>query len=263
MKPVTVIEGSSPIILGQPHSGTWMPDEVLAVLKPEAHGLADTDWHIPELYDGLVPGATVVRANFNRYLIDANRAPDGASLYPGQNTTGLVPLVDFEGRPIWLVEPDEAEIGRRLASFHGPYHAALRAQIERVRQMHGVAVLYDCHSIRSTLPFLFEGRLPDLNIGTNSGTSCNPEIGRAAVIACEAAGGFSVVLDGRFKGGWITRHYGSPASGVHAIQMEIVQDCYLASEQPPFTYSPEKAAPLRDVLAEVFEQIRLTIGDIA
>ncbi|QKG72221.1 N-formylglutamate deformylase [Erythrobacter mangrovi] len=263
MNPVTVIEGTSPIILGHPHSGTWVPEEVLATLKPEAHGLADTDWHISELYEGLVPGATVVRANFNRYVIDANRPPDGASLYPGQNTTGLVPLVDFEGQPIWLVEPGEGEIARRLATFHGPYHAALRAQIERVRQLHGVAVLYDCHSIRSTLPFLFEGRLPDLNIGTNSGTSCDPEIGRAAVIACEAVDRFSVVLDGRFKGGWTTRHYGNPAGGVHAIQMEIVQDCYLASEQAPFAYSPEKAAPLRDVLAEVFEQIRLTIGDIA
>jgi N-formylglutamate deformylase len=263
MNPVTVTEGPSPIVLGQPHSGTFVPDEVMEALKPEARGLADTDWRIPELYDGLVPGATVVRAEFNRYVIDANRPPDGASLYPGQNTTGLVPLVDFEGRPIWEVEPDDADISRRLAAFHGPYHAALRVQIDRVRQMHGVAVLFDCHSIRSTLPYLFEGRLPDLNIGTNSGASCNPELGRAAVIACEANDDFSVVLDGRFKGGWTTRHYGDPAGGVHAIQMEIVQDCYLASEAPPFAYSPDKAVRLRAVLAEVFEQIRLTLGDIA
>jgi len=263
MNPVTVLEGTSPIILGQPHSGTWVPEDILALLKTGAHGLADTDWHIPELYDDILPGATVVRANFNRYVIDANRPPDGASLYPGQNTTGLVPLVDFEGRSIWLEEPDEREIDRRLATFHGPYHAALRAQIERVRQMHGVAVLYDCHSIRSTLPFLFEGRLPDLNIGTNSGASCDPELGHAAMEACAAAKSFTSVLDGRFKGGWTTRHYGDPAGGVHAIQMEIVQDCYLASEQPPFAYSPEKAAPLRAALAEVFEQIRLTLGDIA
>lgn len=263
MNPMTVIEGSSPIILGQPHSGTFVPDHILAALKPEARGLADTDWHIPQLYDGLVPGATVVRAEFNRYVIDANRPPDGASLYPGQNTTGLVPLVDFEGRPIWQAEPGDAEIERRLAEFHRPYHAALRAQIERVRQMHGVALLYDCHSIRSTLPFLFDGRLPDLNIGTNSGASCDPQLGRAAMIACGANDGFSSVLDGRFKGGWTTRHYGDPVGGVHAIQMEIVQDCYLASETPPFAYSPDKSARLRAVLAEVFEQLRLTLGDIA
>ncbi len=263
MTPVTVIEGSSPIILAQPHSGTWVPVEILERLAPEARGLPDTDWHIPQLYDGLGPDATIVRAEFNRYVIDANRPPDGASLYPGQNGTGLVPLVDFEGRPIWQVEPDEAEIARRLATFHGPYHAALGAQIARVRAQHGVAILYDCHSIRSVLPFLFEGRLPDLNIGTNSGEACAPELARAAMRACARDEGFSAVLDGRFKGGWTTRHYGRPSERVHAIQMEIVQDCYLESEAPPFAFSPAKAARLRAVLAEVLGQLRATLGDIA
>ncbi len=262
MTPVTVIEGNSPIILAQPHSGTWVPDDVRDMLVPQARELPDTDWHIPRLYDGLAPGATIVRAEFNRYLIDANRPPDGASLYPGQNGTGLVPLLDFEGRPIWRVEPTESEIGRRLAGFHGPYHAALGAQIARVRALHGVAILYDCHSIRSRLPFLFDGRLPDLNIGTNSGASCAPQLARAVMAVCTGAKDYSAVLDARFKGGWTTRHYGDPACGVHAIQMEIVQDCYLESEAAPFTFSHAKADRLRAVLAEVFDRLNATLGDI-
>ncbi|MEX0343218.1 MAG: N-formylglutamate amidohydrolase, partial [Erythrobacter sp.] len=174
MNPVTVISGSSPLVLAQPHSGTLVPDDIRAMLTERGAMLADTDWHIPQLYEGLAPDATIVRAEFNRYVIDANRPPDGASLYPGQNTTGLVPMVDFEDRPLWREEPDEDEIAQRLETFHAPYHAALRTELDRVRAQHGFAVLYDCHSIRSRLPFLFEGRLPDLNIGTNGGETCAP-----------------------------------------------------------------------------------------
>ena len=143
MSPVTVVRGTSPIVLAQPHSGTFVPADIGAKLTERGAMLADTDWHIPRLYDGLVPQATVVRAEFNRYVIDANRPPDGASLYPGQNTTGLVPLVDFENRPLWHEEPDENEIARRREAFHAPYHAALRAELDRVRAAHGFAVLYD------------------------------------------------------------------------------------------------------------------------
>lgn len=262
MNPVSVAEGASPIILAQPHSGTWLPDVVLDALEPPARALIDTDWRIPELYDGLVPDATIVRANFNRYVIDANRPPDDVSLYPGQNTTGLVPLHDFDGRAIWRRVPDEAEIARRLAQFHAPYHAALTAQIEQVRAAHGFAVLYDCHSIRSNAPYLFDGTLPDLNVGTNSGASCAPSIERAVDAACSAASGFTSILNGRFKGGWTTRHYGDPARGVHAVQMEIAQSAYLEAEAPPFTLSDHKSARLRLVLADVFAGIRAAMGDL-
>ena len=224
--------------------------------------LADTDWHIPQLYEGLVPQATVVRAEFNRYVIDANRPPDGASLYPGQNTTGLVPLVDFENRPLWLEEPGEAEIARRREAFHAPYHAALRAELDRVCGVHGFAVLYDCHSIQSRLPFLFEGTLPDLNIGTNGGETCAPAIERAVAEAC-ANGPYSYVVNGRFRGGWTTRHYGEPSRGIHAVQMEIAQSTYLEAEEAPFAYAPDKAADLRDTLAQVFDGIHSTFGDLS
>lgn len=262
MSPVTVIAGASPIVLAQPHSGTFVPEGILADLNERGRRLCDTDWHIPQLYEGLAPEATVVRAEFSRYVIDANRPPGGQSLYPGQNTTGLVPLVDFENSPIWETEPGQAEIDRRLAAFHGPYHAALRAELHRVREGHGFAVLYDCHSIRSELSFLFEGALPDLNIGTNDGVTCAPAIARAVADAC-AAGPFSHVVNGRFRGGWTTRHYGQPGEGFHAIQMEIAQSAYLEAEAPPFAYSPAKAATLRETLARVFAAIEGTFGDLA
>ena len=178
MTPVEVAQGEGPVILGLPHTGTAVPAEIFARLNETGRALADTDWHVDRLYDGLLPGATTVRARFHRYVIDANRGPDDASLYPGQNTTGLCPVTDFDGRPIWREgeEPTAEEVAERTAAFHAPYHAALAAEIERVRARHGVAILYDCHSIRSVIPFLFEGTLPDFNVGTADGASCAPAV---------------------------------------------------------------------------------------
>ncbi|MBL3562209.1 N-formylglutamate deformylase, partial [Rhodovulum sulfidophilum] len=234
MTPVEITRGDSPVILGLPHTGTHVPEDILARLNARGRELTDTDWHVHELYDGLLPGATTVRATFHRYVIDANRPPEDESLYPGQNTTGLVPLTDFDGEPIWDTTPDAAETARRLAEFHAPYHAALAAEIARVRARHGVAILYDCHSIRSVIPYLFEGTLPDFNIGTANGTTCAPAIAEAAASVCAGAEGYSHVQNGRFKGGWTTRHYGRPETGVHAIQMELAQSTHLTAEAAPF-----------------------------
>ena len=162
MTPVEVTQGTGPVVLGLPHTGTWLPDEVLAQLKARGRELDDTDWHIHTLYEGLLPGATTVRAAFHRYLIDANRDPSGQSLYPGQNTTGLVPMTDFDGHPIWESEPTPDEVEARRATYHAAYHAALSAELERVHAAHGVAILYDCHSIRSQIPFLFDGTIRDI-----------------------------------------------------------------------------------------------------
>ncbi len=251
---VEVTRGEGPIVLGLPHTGTHVPDDIADRLNERGRGLADTDWHVEQLYDGLLPGVTTVRATFHRYVIDANRDPSGASLYPGQNTTGLVPLVDFEGRDIWSDPPGASEIAARRAAFHAPYHAALAAEIDRVRNRHGVAILYDCHSIRSELPFLFAGRLPVFSIGTDGGATCAPEIETAAVETC-AATGMSHVLNGRFRGGWTTRHYGHPGKGVHAIQMELAQSAYLAAETPPWSYDPDKAAALRAPLGKLLNRL--------
>ena len=250
-------QGTSPVILAFPHTGTDVPADIRERLNDNGRILADTDWHIERLYDGLLPNVTTVRATFHRYVIDANRDPAGVSLYPGQNTTGLVPETDFDGTPIWKdgEAPTEADIAFRLANFHAPYHAALAAEIERVKAIHGVAILYDCHSIRSLIPFLFEGRLPDFNVGTDMGRTCAKEIETATFEACAKAEGYTSILNGRFKGGWTTRHYGKPETGVHAIQMELAQVSHLSTEAPPFDLDEEKAARLRIHLKDILQRI--------
>jgi formiminoglutamase len=259
-----VRQGSSPVILGFPHTGTDVPASIRERLNDNGRILADTDWHIHDLYQGLLPDATTVRATFHRYVIDANRDPAGVSLYPGQNTTGLVPETDFDGLPIWKEGkgPTEADIAERLREFHAPYHAALAAEIARVKAIHGVAVLYDCHSIRSHIPFLFEGRLPDFNIGTDMGKTCATEIERAAVEIAAGADGYSHILNGRFKGGWTTRHYGRPEQGVHAIQMELAQSTHLATEAPPFALDRAKADRLRRPLKAILERIETVAKEL-
>jgi formiminoglutamase len=247
MEPCDIFRGDGPVVLGVPHAGTHVPEPILETLNERGRVLADTDWHVDRLYSDLLEGATMVRANFHRYVIDANRDPGGASLYPGQNTTGLCPTTDFDGHPIYHdgQEPDAAEIDRRRAAWHAPYHAALAAELERVKAIHGVAILYDCHSIRSVVPYLFNGVLPDFNIGTNGGVTCAPSIEQAVVRIAAAADGYASILNGRFTGGWTTRHYGRPETGVHAIQMELAQSTHLAAEAPPFAYDAEKSDRLR------------------
>ncbi|MBI1416429.1 MAG: N-formylglutamate deformylase [Limimaricola sp.] len=253
--PVEVIRGDGPLVLGMPHTGTYLPPEIAAQLNARGRGLDDTDWHIERLYNDLVPDVTIVGATFHRYVIDANRDPSGASLYPGQNTTGLVPLTDFDGNPIWDIPPTEADTAARLAAFHAPYHAALEAEMARVQASHGVAILYDCHSIRARIPFLFDGTLPDLNIGTNSGASCAPEVAAAIMEIAAKAEGYTAILNGRFKGGWTTRHYGRPAAGWHAVQMELAQSAYLSAEAAPWAYDPARADRLRPVLARILSRL--------
>jgi formiminoglutamase len=254
MQPVEVHEGTLPIVLGLPHTGTWLPDEVATQLNETGRALADTDWHIDRLYDGLLPGVSTVRATFHRYVIDANRDPSGASLYPGQNTTGLCPTTDFDGLPLYEPgrEPDEAEIARRRKAYHAPYHAALAEEVERVRAVHGAAILYDCHSIRSVIPFLFDGRLSDFNIGTHDGRACDDDVEEVVAEACAAGPGYRRVLTGRFKGGWTTRHYGRPPAGVHAIQMELAQSTYM-DESPPWRWAEDRANRLRPTLRTILE----------
>jgi len=254
--PVEVIRGDGPIVLGMPHIGTYVPDAVKARLNANGRALADTDWHIDRLYEDLLPGATVVKATFHRYVVDANRDPAGVSLYPGQNTTTLCPLTDFDGTPIWEPgqEPTEADILERRDTYHAPYHAALAAEVARVKARHGVAVLYDCHSIRSVIPFLFEGTLPAINIGTDGGVTCAKEIEQATEKVALSSP-FSTVLNGRFRGGWTTRAYGQPKTGVHAIQMELAQSAYLNQECSPWTYDTEKAERLRPWLKDILTAI--------
>lgn len=257
MEVFNVQQGSGPVILAFPHTGTHVPDYIWENLNENGRLLADTDWHIEKLYAGLIANATRVEANFHRYVIDANRDPNDTSLYPGQNTTSLVPQTDFDGLAIWKEgrEPNAVEIQRRLKEFHAPYHHALAAEISRVKHEHGVAVLYDCHSIRSHIPFLFAGKLPDFNIGTDMGTTCSKNLEALVVKETTLAKGYSSILNGRFKGGWTTRHYGQPSNNIHAIQMELAQCTHLSSEMLPFAYDDAKANKLRPHLQRILTNI--------
>ena len=253
---VEIHQGNSPLVLGLPHTGSHVPADILDKLNARGRALADTDWHVHELYADLLEGATTVRTTIHRYVIDTNRDPSGESLYPGQNTTGLCPLTDFDGYPIYHdgQEPDAAEVERRRTAYHAPYHAALSAELDRVKAIHGFAVLYDCHSIRSHIPFLFDGTLPDFNIGTNSGATCAPGIEAAVLRICQSAAGYTSVLNGRFKGGWTTRHYGRPSDGVHAIQMELAQSTYML-ERAPWDYLETRAERIRTHLRSILETL--------
>ena len=247
---VSVEQGRGPLVLSMPHCGLALPPEVAPCLNETGIALGDTDWWIDTLYafaDVLDP--TIVRANYSRAVIDLNRDPSGVSLYPGQATTGLCPTETFDGEPIYRPgrEPEEGEIVRRVRVYFAPYHRALERAVAAAVEAHGFCLLYDCHSIRSQVPRLFEGTLPDLNIGTNEGRSCAAAI-RAAAEAASRASGFSHVVDGRFKGGWITRHYGRPEDRVHAVQMEIAQSAYLEREAAPWMFDAAKAKPLQETL---------------
>lgn len=245
-----IVRGDSPLILSMPHGGRELAPDIAARLNERGLAMADTDWWIERLYNfHTALDANVVRTKISRYVIDVNRDPSGASLYPGQATTGLCPTQTFDGEPIYFdgEEPSETEIAERAEHFFAPYHDSLEDAIASTRERHGYALLYDCHSIRSVVPRLFDGELPVFNIGTNNGLSCAPELAQIVTEACAGADGLTHIVNGRFKGGWITRRYGDPANNVHAVQMEMAQWAYM-EEAPPWTYNEERAATARDAL---------------
>jgi N-formylglutamate deformylase len=245
--------GTLPLLVSMPHAGTDIPDDVAATLMPCAAARADTDWHLPELYGFLEQmGASTLSARWSRYLIDLNRPPENTNLYPGQDTTGLCPVDTFGRERLYPdgMEPDEAEVKRRLALYWRPYHNQLRAELDRLLAEHGRVVLWDAHSIASQVPRFFEGRLPDLNFGTADGKSCSQGLEGAVIKLVDSQDQFSFVFNGRFKGGHITRHYGNPAGGVHAIQLEMAQ-CLYMDETAPFSYRPDLAGQIQPLLREL------------
>lgn len=249
LQPFQLTQGHLPLLISIPHLGTRIPQALAAQMTPEAARLVDTDWHLDSLYNfAATVGASVIQARYSRYVIDLNRPPTGESLYPGQTTTGLCPTETFRGEPLYLAgsEPDAAEIAHRREVYWQPYHAALSAELKRLRQLHGQVLLWDSHSIASVLPRLFEGKLPDLNFGTAGGVSCDAPVLQAA-LQCLGGEPFTQVVNGRFKGGYITRHYGQPNQGTHAIQLELCQSLYM-NESEPFDYQPDIAQKLQPAL---------------
>lgn len=240
----TLHQGHAPLLISLPHDGSALPDGFQARLTASARRVPDTDWHVSRLYDvARELGASILLPRFSRYVVDLNRPPDDVSLYPGQNTTGLCPLVQFSGEPVYLSgqEPDAQEIAARVQTWWQPYHSALQQELARLRAEYGRAVLWEGHSIRSVVPFLFEGRLPDFNFGTAAGASCTPALQARLAAVMEAQNDYSHVFNGRFKGGYITRHYGRPAEGIEAVQLELAQLNYMDEES--FSYLPERAGP--------------------
>jgi N-formylglutamate deformylase len=242
--------GRQPLIVSMPHVGTQVPEEIEREFTPVARALTDTDWHVDRLYDFLPePGASVIAARYSRYVIDLNRPPDNAALYPGMTHTGLCPTHSFTGEPLYGSGVDAlpgGEIELRRERYWQPYHAALGELIADTRARRGFVVLLDAHSIRSYLPRLFTGRLPDINIGTDDGRSCAAELILPLLAILAAQSRFSYVLNGRFKGGHITRSYGAPDSGVHALQIELSQSAYMDEDRA--IYDENRAAPLRELL---------------
>jgi N-formylglutamate deformylase len=234
--------GQAPLLVSFPHSGTFLPPDIAARMTDVARTLPDTDWHVPRLYAFLdAMGASRIDATHSRYVVDLNRPPDDQELYAGQKKTGLVPLDTFKGEPLYREgqSPDADEIISRRRYWQ-PYHDALAQELSRLKAVHGSVILWDAHSIESMLPALFEGRLPDLNLGTFDGKACDADIADAVFTAAKASS-FSAVLNGRFKGGYITRHYGNSARGVHAIQLEMAQAIYM-DEGATFTFKPDRAS---------------------
>lgn len=245
--------GNAPLLISIPHLGSHLPEEYLDRYTPAARRVADTDWHLDRLYsmaDGL--RASVLRAKVSRYVIDLNRPSTGESLYPGQTTTELCPTTTFRGENVYLdgQVPTKDEIANRLNGYWQPYHEALREELTRLQRNHVHVLLWEAHSIASVLPRLFDGKLPDLCLGTNDGRSCSKALLDSVVAPLALQDRFTHVVNGRFKGGFNTRYYGTPEEGVHAIQLEMCQSLYM-NEQSPFEYRDEVARKVQPVLTEM------------
>lgn len=246
--------GTAPLLLSLPHDGSAIPDALAARMTPRARQAPDTDWYVSRLYAfAQALGASVLVPRYSRYVVDLNRPPDDTSLYPGQNTTGLCPIVQFSGEPVYRpgCEPDLDEIHARVETYWRPYHRVLREELDRLRAEHGRALLWEGHSIRGEVPFLFEGRLPALNLGTAGGASCAPATQARIEAALAAQTEYDWVVNGRFKGGYITRHYGRPEAGVEAVQLEIAQRIYMNEDTAEWRETPaaRASAAVRTLMA--------------
>jgi len=254
MDTYTLHRGTAPLLISLPHDGTALPDDIAARLVPTARRVPDTDWHVSHLYAfARELGASMLVPKYSRYVVDLNRPPDDVSLYPGQNTTGLCPTVRFSGEPVYLSrqEPSAEEVVQRVERYWRPYHAALIEEIAHIKAAHGRAVLWEGHSIRAVVPFLFDGRLPDFNLGTAGGASCSPDLQRRLEAVLASQKKYTFVVNGRFKGGYITRHYADPGNRLQAVQLELAQLNYM--DEDSFEYRDDLAAPTQALIRKLLE----------
>ncbi|WP_298727009.1 N-formylglutamate deformylase [uncultured Ferrovibrio sp.] len=253
----TLLPARTPLLIDIPHAGLGLMPGMEARMTPAGLRRADTDWHVEKLYDfASETGAGLMVATHSRYVVDLNRDPSGQALYPGADNTEICPTRGFDNAPIYQdgAAPDATEVATRVEKYWHPYHARLAAELEAIRARHGYAILLDGHSIPAEVPRFFSGRLPDLNLGTNDGKSCAPDLAAKAVEVLASAQGFTHVHNGRFKGGYITRHYGRPHEGFHALQLEMAQACYM-DEARPEHWDAQRAQPLVAVLRRLAETL--------
>lgn len=250
-------QGTSPLLVSMPHNGTRIPEALAVRMTEHARTVPDTDWHMDRLYDFADSiGAGVLKPIHSRYVIDLNRPPDGSVLYPGASNTELCPLSCFDATPVYLPgeEPGADEVAGRVETFWRPYHQQLARELDRLKSIHGLALLFEAHSIRSEVPRFFEGRLPDLNLGTAAGESCDPQLQKLLRGFLESAKGYTFAVNGRFKGGYNTRNYGDPKNGVHAVQLEQAQISYM-DESYPFGYDEKRADKVKPVLKQLLQAL--------
>ncbi|OOG64965.1 N-formylglutamate deformylase [Rhodanobacter sp. B04] len=247
--------GRVPLLISLPHDGSFIPASIAARMHPVARRSPDTDWHVARLYEPLaqVLGASVLKPLASRYVVDLNRPADGHALYPGQRETGLVSTIGFDGEPLYLDGqlPDATEVQQRINEYWQPYHQALSQEIARLHAEHGRVVLWEGHSIRSQVPMLFDGQLPDFNLGTASGASCGAALQARLQSCLESQSRFSFAVNGRFKGGHITRHYGNPAAGVQAVQLELAQLNYM--DETSFDYDEGRAVVVQELISRLLQ----------
>jgi N-formylglutamate deformylase len=258
----TLHRGSLPLLISIPHLGTRIADDISAAMTPAALRVDDCDWHLERLYGFAKPlGASILMPTYARYVIDLNRPPDGANLYPGQDTTGLVPVDTFDKAPLYQPgrEPDDAQIARRRERYWKPYHQALAAELAALKARHGKVLLWEAHSIRSRVLRFFEGRLPDFNFGTADGASAVAGLAEALAALVTQHGRYTAVANGRFKGGYITRYYGIPKDGIHAVQLELSQITYM-EERMPYSYDNTLAAQVGPLLQTLIEAALETVA---
>jgi len=251
----TLTQGSTPLLVSMPHVGSHIPEHVRVQLHDRAMVAEDTDWHMDKLYAFASElGASMLVPRHSRYVVDLNRPPENTPMYPGVNNTELCPTRFFTGEPLYRDgnNPSDAEIARRVATYWQPYHAALRAELARLKSIHGYALLFDAHSIKSELPWLFEGKLTDLNMGTASGQACDATLRDKLSHILAQQTRYTQVVDGRFKGGYITRHYGRPAEHVHAVQLEMCWCTYMR-EEAPYAWAPEIAGQVQPLLRQLLQ----------
>jgi N-formylglutamate deformylase len=251
----TLKRGSAPLLISIPHAGTRIPVDIASAMTPIAREVDDTDWHLERLYEfAEAMGASILVPANSRYVIDLNRPPDGANLYPGRDTTGLCPVDTFDSEPLYPEggTPTDAQIAARREKYWRPYHDALAGELARLKAGHGRALLWEAHSIRSYVPRFFDGKLFDFNFGTAGGESAVAGLAEKLEAMVVEQGDYTAVANGRFKGGYITRHYGKPQDGIHAVQLELSQITYM-EETRPYRYDEARAARVTPLMRDLVQ----------